>query len=63
MIGLAVKSVVKGLGDFEEVVAAGHDFPADVEPQFLGKRNNAIEHFSDAAANSGRIHHLDASLA
>ena len=35
MIGSAVQRVVEGFGDLEEIFAAGHDFPADVDAKFF----------------------------
>src|ERR1700730_12146610 len=48
---------MEGLGDLKEILAAGHYFPAYVDPELLGERNEAIQDFRHTAADSGGIDH------
>ena len=57
MIGSAVQGVVESLGDFEEIFAAGHDFPANVDAELFRQRNEAIQDFGDTSADGSGIDH------
>ena len=60
MVFAAMQGVMKSLGYFKEIVAAGNYVPMGDDAQFDDQRNEAIEHFSDAAAHGRRVHHFDA---
>src|SRR5438270_613238 len=55
----AMERIVKALGDFEEVVAAGYDLPLGLHFDFLHERDQAVQDLGDASANGGGVHHLD----
>jgi len=57
MVGSAMQCVVEGLGNFEKILTPGHDFPANVDAEFFGKWNEAIQDFSHASADGGGIDH------
>ena len=59
----AVQRVVKRLGHFKEILAAGHDVPFDVEFQFFRQRHQAVENLRHAAADGRGVDHLDAAAA
>ena len=46
-----VQRVVKALGNFEEIIAAGDDFPPGMHFQLIQQGDKPIEHFSYAAAD------------
>ncbi len=57
MVGSAMQCVVEGLGNFEKILTSGHDFPANVDAEFFGKWNEAIQDFSHTSADGGGIDH------
>jgi hypothetical protein len=61
MIRRAMKGIVEGLGDREEIFASGNDIPMEGKVQIFRERNEPIEDFGNAATNGSGIHHLDAA--
>src|SRR5260221_5876532 len=59
MVGSAMQCVVEGLGNFEKILTSGHDFPANVDAEFFGKWNEAIQDFSHTSADGGGIDHYN----
>ncbi len=49
----SVQCIVKGLGQFKEIVATGDDVPASGNLDFAQQGNKAIQHLSHTAANGG----------
>ena len=54
-----MKSVMKRLGDVEEILAAGHDVPANAQAEFFGEGHEAVENLGDTAAHGRGIDHFD----
>ena len=58
MIVAAMQRVVKALGHFKEVVAAGDDLPFGLDFQLLHQGNQAVQDLSDPSTHGGGVHHL-----
>jgi len=52
VIVAAMERVVEALGDLEEIVSAGDDFPLSLNFDFLHERDESIEDLGDAAATA-----------
>src|ERR1700680_2356561 len=59
---LAMKRVVKGLGDLEKIVATGHDIPTNGQIKLFREGHQAIQDFRDAAADRSGVDHLNGAL-
>src|SRR5262245_23330706 len=55
----AMQRVVKTLGDFVEVIAAGDDLPLGRNFEFVHQRDKAVQDLGHATAHRGGVDHLD----
>src|SRR5882757_2348841 len=58
LIRVAVERVVKGLGHFKEIPAAGEHIPTRMKSQFLHQWDQAVEDFGYPSTRWRGVHHL-----